>query len=102
MKTLAIAAAALLAAANSNTHEVTVGTSPTAMGTLTGRAHLEIQNIGPGPIYCAVASSADAVVGKARRIDIGAAWALDSNVQIYCVASVAQVTGAATIVTELR
>ena len=68
-----------------------------------GRSAIEIQNLGPNSIFCAF-SSATAVVNKARRIQSGESWAIDakSHIPIYCIAATAnQVTGAATIVSEL-
>lgn len=68
-----------------------------------GRSAIEIQNLGPNSIFCAF-SSATAVVNKARRIQSGEVWAIDakSHIPIYCKAATAdQVTGAATIVSEL-
>lgn len=69
-----------------------------------GRTAIEMQNLGPNPIYCAF-TQAGAVATKARRIAAGETWALDikHTVRIWCIAGTAdQVTGAATIVTELR
>src|SRR5688572_9156284 len=68
-----------------------------------GRSAIEIFNNGPNTIYCAF-SSATAVVAKARPIAAGTAWAVDakSHIPIYCISATAdQVTGAATIVSEL-
>lgn len=76
---------------------------------LAGRKAVELQNLGPNPIYCTVDGTAP-VVSKARRIDaLGStaapAWSLDvgPNVVIKCIAATAaQLTTAATIITELR
>lgn len=76
--------------------------------TLVGRRSVEVQNLGPNPIYCAVVAastdSADAVLTKSRRVANGEAWALDlpPGRFLYARAATAdQVTGAATIVTEI-
>jgi hypothetical protein len=91
--------------------EVLVLTTATRVDTgLNLRKGLEIQNLGPNAIYCAFDSvaataAAAAVVTKARKLDTGAAWAIDlpAGFKVYCIAATAnQVTGAATIVTEVR
>jgi hypothetical protein len=87
------------------TTEVLVGTTATAMPQLPNRRGVELQNLGPNPIYCALTDATKAVVGRARRVDAGGSWALDipSTTPIYCIAATAaQVTGAATIATEAR
>lgn len=70
------------------------------------RKGLEIQNLGPNAIFCAVGDSSLAVVNKARKVDAsGGTWAIDlpPGIRVYCIAASAnQVTGAATIVTEAR
>jgi len=76
---------------------------------LAQRKAIELQNLGPNAIYCTVDGSAP-VVGKARRIDaLGStaapAWSIDAGpaIVITCIAATAaQVTTAATIVSELR
>lgn len=68
------------------------------------RRGLEIQNLGPNAIYCSVGESAAAVTTKSRKLNTGDAWALDlvAGRHVYCKAVTAdQVTGAATIVTEV-
>lgn len=80
---------------------ITIGASAKAV---------EIQNLGPNPIYCsfnANAGSADGgavVATKARRIDAGGTWSFNFYGQyVWCIAATAdQVTGAATISTEAR
>lgn len=102
---LLLLSAAALAQSVQSTTEVLVGTTATALPQLGQRRGVEIQNLGPNPIFCALGSSAAAVVNKARKVDAGAAWALNapSTQTIWCVASTAaQVTGAATVVTEIR
>lgn len=98
------------------TTEVMVdNTTQTAMPAtpLSRRRAIEIQNLGPNPIYCAVgpvSTPPTAVLTKSRRIEAATGsssdkWALDigPNVIVRCLAATAdQVTGAATIVTELR
>lgn len=85
------------------TTEVLVLTTATELPRLSGRAGIEIQNNGPNAIHCAF-SSAAAVVGTARSIAAsGGTWALgaSSRTRIWCVAATAaQVTGAATVVSE--
>lgn len=96
-------------AANLYTNEVLVLASAavqvdTGTGTTTQRRGLEIQNRGPNSEYCAVGESAAAVVTKAREVASGASWSmsLPAGRHVYCKAATAdQVTGAATIVTEL-
>lgn len=63
---------------------------------------LEIMNLGPNTIWCGFGSSAAAVINKSRPIVTNEAWSIDisANVPIYCISSVSQVTGAATVVTE--
>lgn len=68
------------------------------------RKAVEVQNLGPNAIYCALNTSTVTLL-KARKIDTQTAWALDlpPHVPIYCkAASADQVTLAATIVTETR
>lgn len=97
---------------NPTTSEVLVLTTATELTrTVTGgrRVAMEIQNLGPNAIFCAF-SSAAAVVNKARMLAAkpasGAAdsWAIDAwpDVRVWCIAATAnQVTGAATVVSEL-
>ncbi len=94
-----------------NTHqpgtdpEVLVLTTATRLPQLCGRQAVEIQNLGPNPIYCSLSVASMARVGKARRISTGETWSVDApaTLPIWCVAATAaQVTGAATIVTEIR
>lgn len=74
-----------------------------------GRKAIEIQNLGPNPIFCTVDGTAP-VVNKARRIDalgstVQPAWSIDAGplIVVKCIAATAaQVTGAATIVSEVR
>lgn len=78
--------------------------------TLTGfrnRKAVELQNLGPNAIYCTVDGQAPLATGAlGRRIDAsGGTWTLDagSGITIKCIAATAaQVSGAATQVTELR
>ena len=83
--------------------ELLVGTSSTLVPALTGRRAIELQNLGPNTIYCAL--SATPVLTKSRRIQTGESWALDlpDVIPVRCIAATAaQVTGAATIVTQTR
>ena len=102
---LAIATAAHAA---TYTNEVLVlASAATRVDTgLSLRKGIEVQNLGPNAIYCSVHESSAAVVTKARKVDAsGGAWAIDLGPQwkVYCRAATAdQVTGAATVVTEVR
>lgn len=82
--------------------EVLITTSPTEIPTLPGRKALELQNLGPNPIFCAM-KTANTVLNKARRIASGDAWATDltSTVAVYCITTANQVTGAGTIATQV-
>jgi hypothetical protein len=87
------------------TQEVLVLTTVTTIPSLSGRKAVELQNLGPNSIFCALTSSSAAVLNKARRISAGDSWALDvgDTIPIYCIAATAaQVTGAATVVTQVR
>lgn len=107
---LAVLALASSAGAATFTNEVLVlNASAVRMDTgLTGRRGIELQNIGPNAIYCAVSSiggGADAVLTKSRRLSAGETWSMSLPVgpAVYCkAASADQVTGAATIVTEVN
>jgi hypothetical protein len=71
---------------------------------LVGRKSIEIQNVGPNPIWCNV--NAAAVITKARRVGTNESWAFDCNDSACvttCRASTAlQASGAATIVSEWK
>lgn len=108
-------AVSLAARSTGRTTEVTVtnaagGTTLTNAATaLVNRKAVEIQNLGPNPIYCTIDGTAPVVL-KARRIDaLGATasspWSIDAgpNIVIRCIAATAaQATTAATIVSEVR
>lgn len=72
------------------------------------RKGIELQNLGPNAIYCVLSSLTTAptvTLTKARKLNNGDAWSLDipPGLHIWCKAATAdQVTGAATIVTEVR
>lgn len=98
---------ATAALTGSKTTEVLVLTTATAMPQTStgprGRSAIEIFNNGPNSIYCAFTEAA-AVVNKARPIAAGTSWSIDarSHIGIWCIAATAnQVTGAATVVSEL-
>ncbi len=86
------------------TTEFLVGISSSTVSPLPlfGRRAVEVQNNGPATIYCAI--GVPAVVGHSRVVAAGASWSvnLGDGVSLNCIASVAQVSGAATIVTEVR
>lgn len=74
---------------------------------LSGRRAIELQNLGPNAIFCAVGTTP--TLNKSRKLSsvgsIDSIWALDlgSSVPIRCIAATAdQVTGAALIVTEIK
>ena len=72
---------------------------------LVGRTGLEIQNLGPNPIWIGLDTSGTAVVNKSRKLNTGESWSLNlrEQVKVYAIASTAdQVTGAATVVTEVQ
>jgi hypothetical protein len=77
--------------------------SGTGAAPLSGRRAIELLNLGPNPIYCKTDGAA--VVSLARRILPGDPWSLDVTdaVNIRCIAATAaQVTTAATIITEVK
>lgn len=73
--------------------------------TFSGRRTLEIQNLGPNDIYCTVDGSAP-VVNKSRKVAANGgsfALAVGGQIPVKCIAdAAAQVTGAATIATEIK
>ncbi len=87
---------------------LTTATEVTTNVTLGRRVAIEIQNLGPEPIFCGF-TSATTVVNKARVIEAKVAdtpadsWSIDAknHVRIWCITSVNQVTTAATAVSEL-
>lgn len=85
--------------------EVLVLTTATRLPQLCGRSAVEIQNLGPNSIYCSLGYSSMARVGKARKVGTGETWSIDvpATLPIWCIAeTAAQVTGAATIVSEVK
>lgn len=86
------------------TTEVLVGTAPTALpgASLYLRKGFALQNLGPNPIFLAF-DAADCVLDKAWKVNTGDTWTAErSGMTVYAVCSVAQATGAATIVMELQ
>jgi hypothetical protein len=88
------------------TQEVLVlHSGPTLIPRSAGTRGLEIFNNGPNKIWCALSGDAGTAVStKSRPISAGASWSVDalSFQAIYCLADTAdQVTGAATIVSEV-
>ena len=72
---------------------------------LAQRKAIEIQNDGPNTIYCTVDASIPVATTNGRWITSGQAWSLDAGplIVIRCIAgTAAQVSGAATMVTETR
>lgn len=95
---------ALAQEAPRQTEVLVLNSAATELTRSEGRGAVEIQNLGPNAIFCAF-TSAGAVVNKARQILPDASWSLDlkSPVKVYCIAATAdQVTGNATIVTEIH
>lgn len=94
------------------TQEVLVlASAPVVMPTtaLAGRKAIELQNLGPNDEFCCIGTASAActpVVNKSRRVAAsGGTWSLDvgDKAIVKCIAATAdQVTGAATIVTEVR
>jgi hypothetical protein len=88
---------------STQTEVLVLTTSTLVPGTgLSGRRAVEVQNIGPYSIYC---SPGTPTASKSRKIATGESWAIDASdaVVLRCLADTAnQVTGAATIVTEIK
>jgi hypothetical protein len=104
---LAVLLAGTLAAADVGP-EVLVGTSATLItdGTKanTARQAIALQNLGPNPIYCAK-TAAGAVVGKAWKVNANGAFVsfpLNKDQPLYCITTVAQLTGAGTVILEVN
>jgi hypothetical protein len=69
------------------------------------RREVRLQNLGPNPIYCTVDGSAPVVLSNGDRILPGdrVPYAIGPAIVLRCIAgTAAQVTTAATMVTELR
>jgi predicted secreted protein len=104
---LSVFSLSLPAIAAEHTNEVLVLTSAATRvdtDTMRSRKAIEIQNLGPNAIYCAIGASADAVLTKSRRLSAGETWSFTAffGKTVYCRAATAdQITGAATIVTEI-
>ena len=96
---------AKLAAKNSQVLVLTTA-GGTAITSFANRKAIEIQNLGPNPIFCTGDGQAPLSTGAlGRRVDAaGGTWALDAGaaVTIKCITTVNQLTTAATQVTELR
>jgi len=84
------------------TREILVLTTATQLARTSTSKGFEIQNLGPNPIFCGLNASGNAVVNKSRKIDAGSTWsaALHGAVTVWCITTVNQVTGAATVFTE--
>jgi hypothetical protein len=83
----------------------TAGGTAVPATALAGRKAIEIQNNGPNTIYCTVDGTAPVATTNGRWILTGNAWSIDlgPSIVVTCIAGVAdQVSGAATMVTELR
>jgi hypothetical protein len=105
MKAFIVAVAfglAFVAQAAALTREVLVLTTATAITRTAKSRAFELQNLGPNAIHCCVAGTP--VANKCRKIDASGTWAADlpAEIDVSCLASTAnQVTGAATIITEI-
>jgi len=81
------------------------GGQPVPASPLSGRRAIELFNSGPNTIYC-TADGTNPVATKARPIASNASWSLDCDptaCPIKCIAATAnQITGAATIATEIK
>lgn len=102
---VAFISSASAATTTTMTLEVLVLTTATDIPRLSkdpARKSIEIQNLGPNPIFCAV--NANAEVNKSRMIAVDAAWGLDlpPGDSMTCITTVNQVTTNATIVTQVR
>lgn len=87
------------------TKEVLVLTSATEILRTKNTSAVELQNLGPNAIYCAFGASGNAVVNKARKIEAsGGVWSVEAPpaVRMWCICAVAQLTTAATVVSEAR
>jgi hypothetical protein len=104
----ALADTAIVSPGGGKTSEWTVSNAAggSTFTALSGRRAIELQNLGPNAIYCTVDGQAPLATGAlGRKIDAGATWSLTAadTVTIKCIAaSAAQVTTAATQVTELK
>ncbi len=93
--------------AGATTEVLVLASGPVTMPTtaLVQRKSIELQNLGPNPIYCTVGGSAPVLL-KSRQVPAnGGTWSLGvgPSVLVKCLAATGdQVTGAATIVTEVQ
>ena len=108
---LTVAALAAAQSFSTLTRETLVlASAPTRITIGSTAKAVELQNLGPNPIFCSFNSNAGSADGgavvatKARRIDSGGSWAFNFYGQyVWCIAATAdQVTGAATVSTEAR
>lgn len=108
LPTLAAADTIIAALGGGKTSEwvVTNAAGGSTLTNLSERRAIEIQNLGPNAIYCTVDGSAPVATTNGRMVAAtSGTWALDvgASVTIRCIAATAaQVSGAATMVTELR
>lgn len=100
---LVVTASAKSSSATSQVLVLTTAT-PVPAAPLVGRKGLEIQNLGPNPIWCRC-DGVDPVANLARQVDSDTTWPLDCDSAACvckCIALVDQVSGNATIVTEIK
>lgn len=101
-RVLAILAILAAGAAYAADPEVLVTTGPTALFTTPpSRQAIEIQNLGPLPIYCRRGTSTGLAIGTGREIRSHGRWIVENGTvarNVYCVAAAAQTTTAGTIV----
>ena len=82
-----------------STTEVLVGTSATLVASRSGHKSVLITNNGPNDIWCSLGTSTGCTVNKGQVVKAGGgSLSVDDPAAIYCIASVAQLTGAATTV----
>lgn len=85
------------------TQEILVLTSATELQPiLRSRKGAAVMNLGPNPIFCAFQDSAKAVINKSWRLATYDVLPLNGtdNLKVYCICSVAQVTGGGTILLQ--
>lgn len=86
------------------TEVLVLNSAPVQLPDSTNRRAISIQNLGPNAIYCAFSASANAVLTKSIKIGNGETFSMNfpAGISIWCRAATAdQLTGAATIVTEI-
>lgn len=102
MRRLALLALLPLVASAGQTSEVLVGTTPTLLPFFPTRRGLLIENRGPNSIWCALTPAAT-IIGRSHEVVAnGGRFPFNAPDQWWCISSVAQVAGAATVVSEVQ